>query len=151
MVVTEKERLLMGAMLHVCETLTEDEADQLYAALWNASEQEDCGYSSLLDGAAHELLAGGEIINTEPNVGLSNLTLLILTDDGDLLTLDTDVDFSLPPDEQHFGVSICRLTEHGRLTKAGMRAIGDELWKITSRRAREELARHRRPGGAEAV
>lgn len=84
-------------------------------------------------------------------VGLSNLTLLILTDDGDLLTLDTDVDFSLPPDEQHFGVSICRLTEHGRLTKAGMRAIGDELWKITSRRAREELARHRRPGGAEAV
>lgn len=144
----EKEfRILMGAMLNVLSTLTDDEAEQLYTALWNASEQESCAYSSLLDGAAHELLAGGEIINTEPNVGLNILSLLILTDGGDLLTLDQGVDFSLPLDEQHFEVSICHLTEHGKLTPAGMRAVGDELWEITKRRAREELARcrqHRR-------
>lgn len=143
----EKEfRILMGAMLNVLSTLTDDEAEQLYTALWNASKQESCDYSSLLDGAAHELLAGGEIINTEPNVGLDILSLLILTDGRNLLTLDTGVDFSLPLDEQHFDVSICRLTEHGRLTKAGMRAIGDELWEITRLRAREELARRRRHG-----
>lgn len=143
----EKFRLLMGAMRHVLDTLTDDEADRLYAALWNASRQEECDYSSLLDGAAHELLAGGEIINTEPNPGLDLLSLLILTDGGDLLTLDQGVDFSLPLDEQHFEVSICHLTEHGKLTPVGMRAVGDELWEITKRRAREELARcrqHRR-------
>ncbi len=148
----EKEfRILMGAMLHVLDTLADNEAERLYCALWNASEQEDCDYSSLLEGAAHDLLAGGEIINIEPNVGLDLLSLLILTGDGGLLTLDQGVDFSLPPDEQHFEVSIRHLTECGKLTPAGMRAVGDELWEITKRRAREELARRRRlRGGVEA-
>lgn len=140
----EKEfRILMGAMLNVLSTLTDDEAERLYAALWNASRQEECDYSSLLDGAVHDLLAGGRIINTEPNPELDLLSLLILTDGGDLLTLDQGVDFCLPLDEQHFEVSICHLTEHGKLTPAGMRAVGDELWEITKRRAREELARCR--------
>ena len=143
----DKFRLLMGAMLYVCDTLSDDEAEQLYTALWNASKQESCDYSSLQDGAAHELLAGGEIIKVEPNIGFDILSLLIRTDSGDLVTLDTGVDFSLPLDEQCFGASICHLTEHGKLTEEGMRAIGDRLWEITKHRARKEFARRRRLGG----
>ncbi len=83
----EKTRLLLGATLHVLDTLTEDEAERLYSELYDAAEKTAvdpfnfCG-ESLRD------LCGGEVISITPAGCEEAIAILIFTEDRSLVEVE---------------------------------------------------------------
>lgn len=143
----ERVRLFVGAAKYVLDTLSNDEAKHILYAIMNAAEEENCNQDTLDYGPIHDLLLGGTIIGVETNCQFDILSLYVRTRDNNFAVIDTGVDFGLPIDKQHLDVSICHITEQGRLSGAAINAAGEALSEVVRDRAKKELARRRQKVG----
>ena len=136
----EKFQLLMGAMLYVCDTLSDDEAAGIFDDLCKFSEYEDCNWNTLMQ----EIFSGAQIIGVEPDLFAERLVLIVFSRRGDLSLFRVNT----AAEGGHFDVSVCRLTEHGTPTEAFKTNVGDAMMRLTRLRAGEMLL-HRQFGGTE--
>ena len=136
----EKFRLLMGAMLYVCDTLSDDEAAGIFDDLCKFSKYEDCSWNTLMQ----EIFSGSQIIGVEPDLFAERLVLIVLSRKGDLSLFR----ISAATEGGCFDVSVCQLIEHGMPTEAFKANVGDAVMRLTRLRAGEMLL-HRQFGGTE--
>ena len=139
-----KARLLMGAALHVLETLTEDEARGVYDELYNATEPVTLDGFNFRGEELRDLL-GGEVVCLATCGEGEGLSVVVRTADGSVVEVEGWANIYIDKvADARFDVTRADVIRHNALTKTGIDAFASELLRIIRARARAELEKRRR-------
>lgn len=135
----------MAVVRAVLDTITEDEARELFDEIYNAEREATVDPWDILDEDALNELLGGEIIALEPVGDGNGLLFTIRTNDGSVVSLDGSVDFYVPRrDDERFETLKRVLVDHGRLSPEGREAVVSAVGRLVRRRARAILEQRKR-------